>query len=66
MEYISSVTTKHKGRLSIQNQIKLKKLITSKHGTLAKCSVFNLFKRELSEQESFALSLGLNFSLPSK
>ena len=66
LEYINSVITKHKEKLSIQNQNKIKKLVSSKYGTLAKCSVINLSKRELSEQESFALSLGLNFSLPSK
>ena len=42
-------------------------MIASKYGKLAKCSVFNLSKRELSKEESFAfLSLGLNFSLPTK
>ena len=66
LKCIKSFTTKHKNKLSIQNQNKLQKLIASKYGKLAKCSVFNLSQRELSEEESFALSLGLNFSLPTK
>ena len=48
---------------SRKNKDNLNRLIASRFGSLAKCSIHNLFSKELSEQESFALSLSLKLSL---
>ena len=45
---------------------KLNNQILKKFGTLARHNVFNYSDRQLTEQECFALSLGINFSLPPK
>ena len=37
-----------------------------KFDTLARYNVFNYSERQLTEQDSFALSLDINFSLPPK
>ena len=61
-----TIPPKNKNELSIQNQNKIQTLIASKYGKIAKCSEFNLSSRELSKEYSFALSLSLSFSLPTR
>ena len=62
--YIDQVISKQDEKYMKKNRHTLNRLVTSKFGTLTKGSVHNLSSKKLSEQESFALSLGLNFSLP--
>ena len=62
--YIDETVKKQETKIVKNNIKRLNRLISMKFGTLAKCSVFNLSNRTLTEQEKFALSLGLNFSLP--
>ena len=42
----------------------LDRLIVSKFGCLTRCSIYNLSLKKLTKQESFALILSLDFSLP--
>ena len=62
--YIDQVISKQDEKYMKKNRHTLNRLVTSKFGTLTKGNVHNLSSKKLSEQESFALSLGLNFSLP--
>ena len=64
--YIDEVVTKLKCKMIKDNSKKLNNLILRKFGTLARYNVFNYSDRQLTEQEYFALSLGINFSLPPK
>ena len=62
--YIDLVISRLEVKYMKKNRDTVNRLVTSKFGTLTKGSVHNLSSKKLSEQESFALSLGLNFSLP--
>ena len=64
--YIEEVVTKLKCKMIKDNSKKLNNLILRKFGTLARYNVFNYSDRQLTEQEYFALSIGINFSLPPK
>ena len=64
--YVEEVVIKQKNKTIKDNSKKLNDLILRKFGTLARYKVFNYSDRQLTEQESFALSLGINFSLPPK
>ena len=62
--YVKEVVAKQKEKIQKENNKKIENLINLKFGTLAKYNVLNLSNRKLTEQEKFALSLGINFSLP--
>ena len=58
--YKKEVVIKQKSKIMEDNSKKLNNLILQKY------NVFNYSERQLTEQDSFALNRGINFSLPPK